>query len=402
MEKTIHSILIIGLDVTSLAKSASEVGYKVYSIDYFGDSDLKRACVKSYSIICQQKNQSCKRLSEQFSPEYLLKLVRRLVREFRIEGAILSSGLEDSPEIISELGEYIPIIGNDSLSIKRVRDRLNFFRELESLGILHPSTRIVDNVKEAMKQARDIGYPVILKPEKGSGGGGVEKVSHSYRLESAFNRVSSIGGRVLIQEYTEGIPVSVSLISIPGRSMVLSVNEQLMGMRSLGQHNSFNYCGSIVPLSARELLVKKCERIAERIVNNFRLIGSNGVDFVLSSLGEPCVIEINPRFQGTFECVERVLGVNLLEAHIRACVSGILPQNVAVPRCVCTRLILYAKKRSKVPDLNGLEGVQDIPFPGVIVEKGEPVCSAIAEGISRVSSLRKARDIANHIYSMLQ
>jgi len=398
MEKEIRSLLIIGLDVTSLAKSANRAGYDVYSVDYFGDTDLRKVCRESSSVIVQQKNESYGRLSAKFDPENLLKLAKTLSRKHKIDGAVLSSGLEDFPKILSELNDHIPILGNNLYSINRVRDKNDFFQELDRLRIPHPTTDVVENPKEAFKKARDIGYPVVVKPAKGFGGTGLRKVSNPQRLDCAFKLASSLSKRVLIQEYIQGIPASASLMSIPGKSIALTINEQLIGVRSLGQREPFGYCGNIVPLSAPKTVIERCKYVSERIATHYGLIGSNGVDFVLSKEGEPKVVEVNPRFQGTLECVERVLGINVLEAHVEACVSEILPKKMTSPRCFCTRLILFAKKRSKIQDLMEFKEARDIPLSEVIVEQGEPICSIITEGSSRENSFDRAKDVANSIY----
>ena len=62
---------------------------------------------------------------------------------------------------------------------------------------------------------------------------------------------------------------------------------------------------------------------SEKLIRKFELIGSNGVDFILNKNGL-YIIEINPRIQGTFECVQQALGINMLEAHIKACQNEII------------------------------------------------------------------------------
>jgi len=123
---------------------------------------------------------------------------------------------------------------------------------------------------------------------------------------------------------------------------------------------------------------------------------------IISKDGNPYVIEVNPRFQGTLECVERVLRTNLVEAHMKACIQGTLPTVLGKPLGFCTRLILFAPQRSVVPDLSVFDEVRDIPLQGVIVEQGEPVCSIVAEGRDKDSSLRKAKNIAKMIHSLLK
>ena len=94
----------------------------------------------------------------------------------------------------------------------------------------------------------------------------------------------------------------------------------------------------------------------------------------------PYVIEVNPRFQDTLECVERALSVNLVDLHLKA-LEGELPKSLGVSKTVCAKGILYARKKLVVAgDLTKVEGCVDIPPSGINVDSEKPVCSAIACG----------------------
>ena len=389
------------MDVVSSATSARKAGYKVYAVDYFGDQDLKRVCHESLSIVKQTPGVTCGQLSTNFNPEALLQLTRELLKKNAIDATLLSTGLDDSPDVLFELNDMIPILGNHPHVIERIRNKMEFFQELKRLGIPHPETAMAENFEETRKKAKDIGYPVLVKPSRGFAGVGIRKAHGPKELKQAFRDASLIDEKVLIQEHVSGTPASVSLISSTNETIALTVNEQLLGVSEVGQEEPFGYCGNVVPLVATRAVIDKCKGIAERITSHFGLVGSNGVDLVVSKEGIPYVVEVNPRFQGTLECVERVLGINMVEAHVKACLQGILPTIVKKPAVFCTRLILFAPQRSMVPDLNAFEEVRDISLPKVIIEKGEPVCSILIEGADRNSSLRKARIIAELIRKSL-
>jgi predicted ATP-grasp superfamily ATP-dependent carboligase len=402
IENDIHNILVIGMDVVSLATSATKAGYKVYGVDYFGDQDLKRVCHESLSIVKQTPGVTCGQLSTNFSPEALLQLTMRLLKKNAIDATLLSTGLDDSPDVLFELNDVIPILGNHPHVIERIRDKMKFFQELKRLEIPHPETAMAENFEEARKKAKGIGYPVLVKPSKGFGGVGIRKAQGPKELKQAFQVASLVDEKVLIQEYISGTSASVSLISSNNETITLTLNEQLLGVKEVGQEEPFGYCGNVVPLVTTRSAMNRCKNTAERIASHFGLIGSNGMDFVISKEGIPYVVEANPRFQATLECVERVLGINMVEAHMKACLQGILPIIVKKTAVFCTRLILFAPQRSIIPDLSVFEEVRDIPIPEVIIEKGEPVCSIVREGADRNSSLRKARIIAESICKSLQ
>ncbi len=396
-----HSLLVIGIDVVSLATSAKRAGYKVYAADYFGDQDLKRLCDRSLSIVQQRPGVTCGRLSTSFNPGSLLPLARELLEKNAIDGTLVSSGLDDSPDVLFELNDTVPIIGNQPDIINKVRDKTKFFQELKRLGIPYPETAIARDLEEAKVRSKDIGYPVLVKPSRGFGGADIRKVKKPQRLGQAFQAASLLDEKVLIQEYVSGIPASVSMVSSSDRAITLTLNEQLLGMGEVGHREPFGYGGNIIPLVTNREIMYKIKRISEKIMSHFTLVGSNGIDLVMSKDGVAYVVEVNPRFQGTIECVERILNMNLVKAHVEACVQGKLATIKENLTNFCVRLILFAPQDSIVPDLSIFREVRDIPMPRVIIEKGEPVCSVVIGGKTRSSALKKARSIANLIHQRL-
>lgn len=401
-ETDIRNVLAVGIDVVSLAISANRAGYQVYAVDYFGDQDLKKLCYESRSIINQRVTESCGRLGRDFNHKTLLRLVREISKEHKIDAALLASGLDDFLDVLLELDESIPILGNRPDIIKNVRNKTTFFQELSHLGVPRPETAIVEDFEEAERKSKDIGYPVVVKPSRGFGGVGIRKARNTQELKQAYENASLFSDEVLIQEHISGTSASISIVSSAKGVAPLTLNEQLLGMREMHQYEPFGYCGNIVPLATPRTVVDTCEDITEKITSHFGLVGSNGIDLVISKEGIPYVIEVNPRFQGTLECVERVLGINLVESHIKACIYGTLPKVSRTPSVFCTRLILFASQQSIMPSLSTLDEVRDIPLPGVLVEQGEPVCSIVTERLNRDSSLKKARSIAKLIHNSLK
>ncbi len=395
----LQNVLVMGMDNVALALSAQRAGYNVFAVDHFGDQDLQLGCREWVSVIRQRPGESSGRLSRDFHPELLLQLAKDLLKEHEIQAVLLSSGLDDSPEILFELNELVPILGNPPRIMERVRDEKVFFRELSHLGIAHPETAIVEDLQGAEESSKDIGFPVIIKPGSRLGGAGIRRADDSQELGTAFREASLLDEKVLIQEYISGTPASASLISSPKGATTLTLNEQLIGRRELGPRDPFGYCGNVVPLLAPEEVVEKCKGIVERVAQHFNLLGSNGVDLVISEKGVPHVIEVNPRFQATLDCVESLLRINLVEAHVEACVEDQLPTISKELSLFCGRFIFYTPQRLVAPNLSFFRGIRDIPLPGVIVERGEPLCSLILEATNRDRLLQEASEIAETIRS---
>lgn len=400
-KKQVKKLLVVGVDTGGIAKSARKAGYKVYAAGYFGDLDLRRVCSGWEAIVEQNKGESCGKMGERLNLESFLDMTRSLGQKYEIERSLISSGLEGFPEVLSKLDRIVPILGNNPKVMEQVRKKPGFFNQLERLGIPYPETVAVKSLNQAKAAASEMGYPVVVKPIKGFAGAGIRKARNSEQIEKVFIEASSVSKRLLIQRFIEGVHASISFIASDTEIRILTVNEQLLGKQFLFQPEPLGYCGNIVPLYSSEAILKECRIIAEKIASNFNLKGSNGIDLVVSKQGVPYVMEVNPRFQGTLECVERVLGVNIVKSHIDACLRNALPQLKEKTPTFCTRLILYAPKRVVTPHLIGFPEVRNTPLPGTIIERGEPLCSIITEGKSRKSSLRKGKQIAESIYNML-
>ncbi|MEM2987428.1 MAG: ATP-grasp domain-containing protein [Candidatus Bathyarchaeia archaeon] len=392
----IRNLLVIGVDTTFIAASAKSAGYNVYAVDCFDDVDLQEVCEDYRSAIKHYKG-----IGAPIDPRTLFEAAEELSKTHHVDAILLSSGLDDWFDILCELNSIAPILGNPPNIIKKVREKQEFFNKLRELGIPHPETVVARSVSEAKEAASDIGYPVVLKPTVGFGGVGIRAAFSPSELEKAFSQASKIVGEVAVQKLIRGVHASISLLASGKEVKILSINEQLLGLSSVFQSEPFGYCGNIVPLQTTKLLFEKFWCITEKIALHFGLIGSNGIDVVISEDGIPYVIEVNPRFQGTLGCVEKFLGINLVDAHVKACLYDELP-TIKPSSNFCTRLILYAPGRVVVPDLATIKEVRNIPPLHSIIEKGEPLCSVLAEGESREISLQKASNLAKVVYSKLQ
>lgn len=399
-EPSIQNLLVVGIDTVSIANSAKKACYKIYAADYFGDMDLRCVCSGFKAIIKQKRGTSCGRMESKFKPEAFLKIANSISEKYKIDAILLSSGLDDDFNILYELNDLAPILGNSPRVIERVRKKPRFFKELKRLGIAHPETAIVKDIDEAKSSAARIGYPVVVKPVRGFGGDSIRTARNFKELERAF-KISFVSEEILVQKFINGLHASISLLATTKDVKTLTINEQLLGLHFLFQQEPFGYCGNIVPLYVADSIFKRCKHITEKIASHFGLQGSNGIDLVISKEGTPYVVEVNPRLQGTLECVERVIGINLVKSHVNACLHGSLPTIKERTSTFCTRLILYSPKRIIAPDLVAFREVRDVPLPECIIEKGEPICSIITEGKNRNFSFQKARKLAKSIYNMV-
>ncbi len=403
MDKGCNNLLLVGIDNSCLAYSVKNAGYKAFIADYFGDLDVMRVSDGFMSIIEQKPYVSSGRFEKNFNPETFISIVESLHKRVRkFEGTLLSSGLDDSFKVLDKINNRCKIIGNSPKTIRVIRDKKKFFQELEKMRVIHPKTLITTSVDSAIKEAKDIGYPLILKPSEGFAGIGIRKVNNKQQLVKEYrNLCSSFKKEIVVQEYIKGTPASISFIASYPKSKIIALNEQLLGLKMAYQLEPFGYCGNITPYLTNKLTMDRCKKIVEKITSCFNLMGSNGVDLVISEDNIPYVIEVNPRFQGSLGCVERVYGINLVKIHLAACKMKELEKKQYFSSFYSTRLIINAPRRIVAPDLVSTPLIMDVPCPGSIIEKGEPLCSIISDGITKDESLYKAQEMARSIFNLV-
>jgi len=353
-------LLVIGINIRHIAASASRAGHRVYAADGYCDRDLSRWAEETALLPRQGAEQAIPLFIERFSPD----------------AVVLGSGLEEA----SVSG--VPVLNNPPARTSQVSDKLWLANWLEKNGF--PLIRTLSG--EAVASALDSGgltYPFLVKPRKGAGGVGcgIVKSPHDLplTLPSPMPQDTANGiAEMIAQELVSGRPASVSVIGNGREARAIAVNEQLIGLSWAGG-KGFRYCGNITPL-------EQCDNaglasMAEEIVAGLGLVGSNGVDFMITEKG-PRVLEVNCRFQGSLDPVEMATGGNVFSAHLQA-FSGELPGPLVPPERTAGRTIVYPPGDLTVKADLCRDWSQDVPAMGSRIMADEPLLSITAQGRNR-------------------
>ena len=230
------------------------------------------------------------------------------------------------------------LIGSGAAAIRRASNKAGLPRRLARHGVSHPKTRVLrpgrDSAKDWSAAAREIGYPVVVKPARGAGCGGVSLARDARELQRAVKmaRRASRSGPLLLQRYVRGVAASVSLLADGRRAVGLTVNAQ-----SVRASRPFSYGGGRTPLDhpLAEPAVQAALRTCRTLPG---LRGYVGVDLVLTE-SEAVVIEVNPRlttaYLGVRSAVKGNAGAagNVAALALAAC-AGALPTPPPIRRCV--------------------------------------------------------------------
>ncbi len=250
-------------------------------------------------------------------------------------------------------------------------------------NFLLPETFLLDSTDEASEIAsNNPKKKYIVKPVYGSGGIGI----------SWFDNNLEFDGDFLLQEYIEGNSISSSFLSFPDHSInMITSSDQIIGSKRLGG-NDFVYCGNITPFINPS---EKISNISSKISKMCKLVGSNGIDFVLKN-NNVYVIEVNPRIQGTFECIENSFNMNLAEAHINACRN--IPVEIPDVKQFTVKLIPYSFKQARY-NLTDLPYLHDLSKRNYLFNKGDPIATIITSDRILENAMSKSERIQKLVYS---
>ena len=141
--------------------------------------------------------------------------VLNIIEKENPEGVILQFGGQTAIKLAKFLNEKnIPILGTDFENIDAAEDREKFDELLEKLNINRPRGIAVWSAEEGISHAKEIGYPVLVRPSYVLGGQGMEITYEEHKLEAylknAFERDSK--NPVLIDKYLVGREIEVDAI----------------------------------------------------------------------------------------------------------------------------------------------------------------------------------------------
>jgi predicted ATP-grasp superfamily ATP-dependent carboligase len=218
------------------------------------------------------------------------------------------------------------VLGSGARAIRRAADKAALARRLARRGVPHPPTRVVRSAAGCEAAARQLGFPLVVKPIRGAGCEGVSLVRHRGELARAVERARRAdgSGAVLVQRYVRGLAASVSLLCDGRGAVALAVNRQRVSATRL-----FAYSGGATPLD--HPLAERAAACALRACRALPgLRGYVGVDLVLTR-SDAVVIEVNPRLTTAYLGVRSAIEENVAGLALSAC-AGRLPAPPRVRR----------------------------------------------------------------------
>ncbi len=203
----------------------------------------------------------------------------------------------------------VPIIGTDPANIDLAEDRKLFGKLLEELGIPCPANGTATSVEEACTIARQIGYPVLVRPSYVLGGRAMviaydEEMVRQYMREAV---TFSQDRPVLVDRFLEdATEVDVDAVADGEEVLIAGVMEHI---EEAGVHSGDSSC-VLPPQSLSAEAIRTIEEYTVRLARALNVIGLMNVQYAIQN-GVVYVLEVNPRASRTVPYVSKATGVAL-------------------------------------------------------------------------------------------
>ena len=235
-----------------------------------------------------------------------------------VKGVIVQFGGQTPLNLARGLMEAgVPILGTSVESLDAAGDREQFRALLQKLNLKQPANGIARSVAEARQIAKEIGYPVLVRPSFVLGGRAMEIVSDenqlNYYMANAVEASTIADAPILVDKFLDAATeVDVDCLADfdpvasgnTGQAIVIGVMEHI---EEAGIHSGDSAC-SLPPYSLSADIVQRLKEQTRGLAKALRVRGLMNVQYAIKD-GEIYVIEVNPRASRTVPFVSKATGI---------------------------------------------------------------------------------------------
>jgi len=236
------------------------------------------------------------------------------------EGVVIQFGGQTPlklADILSEKG--VNILGTNVDAIDRSEDRERFQELVNKLNLKQPSNATAKNIDEALNEAKQIGFPIVVRPSYVLGGRAMQLVNNIEELEKYLSEAVEVSNSkpILLDSYlTDAIEVDVDVVS-DGKN--IEIGGILQHIEQAGIHSGDSAC-SLPPYSLSEQIQDKMKSQAFDIANELKIVGLMNIQFAIKD-NDVFIIEVNPRASRTVPFISKAIGNSLAKVASKAMIG---------------------------------------------------------------------------------
>ena len=245
---------------------------------------------------------------EPLTPEDVMNII-----EFeKPEGVIASLGGQTAINLAQPLYDRgVKIIGTDCQAIDRAEDRNAFENLLNELNIPRAKGKAVTKLEDGIAAAREIGYPVLVRPSFVLGGRAMQIVGNEEQLRHYLKTAVEIDEDkpVLVDKYISGKEVEVDAIC-DGRNVFVPGIMELVERTGVHSGDSISV---YPPFSISNKVKGIILQYAKALGLGIGIVGLYNIQFIVDEHEDVYIIEVNPRSSRTVPFLSKATGYSLAD-----------------------------------------------------------------------------------------
>ena len=246
-----------------------------------------------------------------------LEDVLEIVEKEQPKGVIVQYGGQTPLKLARPLeAAGVPILGTTPDSIDLAEDRERFQQLITRLGLKQPPNRTARTEEDAVVMAREVGYPLVVRPSYVLGGRAMEIVYEEEDLRDYMTEAVSVSNEspVLLDRFLDlAVEVDVDAISDGEQVIIAGIMEHV---EQAGVHSGDSGC-SLPPFTLDEGLQKVLEEQVRQMASELKVVGIMNTQFAIQN-GVVYVLEVNPRASRTIPFVSKATGLPFAKIAAKA------------------------------------------------------------------------------------
>ena len=228
------------------------------------------------------------------------------------DGVIASLGGQTAINLAQPLADRgVKIIGTDCAAIDKAENRDSFEKLLQELNIPQPQGKAVTKIEDGLEAAKEIGYPVLVRPSFVLGGRAMQIVANEKQLRHYLRTAVEIDEDkpVLVDKYIQGREVEIDAICdghdvfVPG-IMELVERTGVHSGDSISVYPSFSISDKVKGIILQ---------YAKKLGLGIGIIGLFNIQFIVDEHDNVFIIEVNPRSSRTVPFLSKATGFSLAD-----------------------------------------------------------------------------------------
>ncbi len=284
--------------------------------------------------------------------------VMAIVEREKPQGVIVQLGGQTPLKIANDLqAAGVVIIGTSPQAIDEAEDRERFQKMIQTLNLKQPSNAIVSSPEQALQAAKDIGYPIVVRPSYVLGGRAMKVVFNDEELSAYCQKHGHRwqASPLLLDHYlNEAIEVDVDAVCDGKEVWITGIMEHI---EQAGIHSGDSAC-VLPPMHLSVVVQRTLKRQITAMALHLGVKGLVNAQFAIQQ-EDIYVLEVNPRASRTVPFVSKAIGLPITRIATR-CMVGQTLKEQDIPRL--SDPAYYAVKLPVFP-FNRFDGVDTILGP---------------------------------------